>query len=166
MWGFIPQDLLDDLHRLTSPIGLEYFVDGTPVYYHYDDDDDDATSDKKLLIFGERRGGYHYTALDISNYNAPILKYSISPDILGSDQEQLGQSWATPQALEMAGHVGFHQGCFPHGRRLRYQPGCTPHGRLSTSRNRCCGRGLSMPLMPEPAPCSATLGSAATTTQP
>ena len=106
MWGFIPQDLLDDLHRLTSPIGLEYFVDGTPVYYHYDDDDDEATSDKKLLIFGERRGGYHYTALDISNYNAPILKYSISPDILGSDQEQLGQSWAIPQALEMADTTG------------------------------------------------------------
>nr|WP_320013429.1 PilC/PilY family type IV pilus protein [uncultured Desulfobacter sp.] len=101
MWGFIPQDLLGDLNLLNSPTSLKYFVDGTPVYYHYDDDNNDDTADKKLLIFGERRGGIHYTALDISNYNAPIFKYSISPDILGSNQEQLGQSWAEPLALEM-----------------------------------------------------------------
>ncbi|WP_319574491.1 hypothetical protein [uncultured Desulfobacter sp.] len=102
MWGFIPQDLLDELSRLTSPSSLEYFVDGTPVYYHYDHDTNANTADKKLLIFGERRGGNHYTVLDISDYSAPIFKYSISPDILGSGKEQLGQSWADPQALEMA----------------------------------------------------------------
>lgn len=104
MWGFIPQDLLDNLSLLESPTSLEYFVDGTPVYYHYDHDNSSGTADKKLLIFGERRGGSHYTALDISDYNAPTFKYSISPNILESDpehQEQLGQSWADPQALEM-----------------------------------------------------------------
>lgn len=100
-WGFIPQDLLGYMSLLESPTSLKYFVDGTPVYYHYDHDNDSNTADKKLLIFGERRGGSHYTALDISDYSAPIFKYSISPDILGADQEQLGQSWADPQALEM-----------------------------------------------------------------
>jgi type IV pilus assembly protein PilY1 len=106
LWGFIPQDLLGNLSLLESPTSLEYFVDGTPVYYHYDHDNNDDTADKKLLIFGERRGGSHYTALDISDYSAPIFKYSISSDILGADQEQLGQSWADPQSLEMGYTVG------------------------------------------------------------
>nr|WP_319392833.1 PilC/PilY family type IV pilus protein [uncultured Desulfobacter sp.] len=101
LWAFIPQDLLDYLSALESPTSLEYFVDGTPVYYHYDHDENTGTADKKLLIFGERRGGYSYTALDISNYTAPAFQYSIDRDILGPGQEQLGQSWATPQTLEM-----------------------------------------------------------------
>ncbi|WP_286819849.1 pilus assembly protein [Desulfobacter sp. UBA2225] len=102
LWGFIPQDLLGNLSSKVGSSGLEYFVDGTPVYYHYDHDNSSSTQDKKLLIFGERRGGKHYTALDISSYSAPAFKYSITPDILGT--EELGQSWTDPQALQM-GHM-------------------------------------------------------------
>ncbi len=108
MWGFIPQDLLGKVSRLSSPTSLEYFVDGTPVVYDYwyDDDNDPETSDKnkKLLVFGERRGGDYYTALDISDYNKPLFEYSISPDILmgTTGQETLGQSWSIPQPLKMA----------------------------------------------------------------
>ena len=106
LWGFIPQDLLNNLSLLQSPTSLEYFVDGPPVYYHYDDNG----ADKKLLIFGERRGGSHYTALDISSYSAPAFKYSITPNILGT--QQLGQSWADPQAVEMADTAGSSKDVF------------------------------------------------------
>lgn len=104
LWGFIPQDLLDNLSLLESPTSLEYFVDGTPVYYHYDHDNLASTQDKKLLIVGERRGGRYYTALDISSYDAPEFKYSIPASILqdaAASTEPLGLSWVDPQVLQM-----------------------------------------------------------------
>lgn len=100
-WGVIPRDLLDNLAPLASASTLLYYVDGSPVLYTYDHDSDAATQDKKMIIFGERRGGYHYTTLDISNYNTPLLQYEIAPEILGGGVKSLGQSWGKPQACQM-----------------------------------------------------------------
>ncbi|MDY0190199.1 MAG: hypothetical protein RBR22_05645 [Desulfuromonas sp.] len=101
LWGFIPQDLLSNLSTLNAPDDLVYFVDGNGVVYSYDDDDNTTTADKKLLLFGERRGGYSYTALDISSYNTPSFKYSIDAGHLGDESEILGQSWGEPQLCTM-----------------------------------------------------------------
>ncbi|OQY21844.1 MAG: hypothetical protein B6I37_08060 [Desulfobacteraceae bacterium 4572_35.2] len=101
LWGFIPQDLLTDLSSLNAPDDLVYFVDGNGVVYSYDDDDNATTADKKLLLFGERRGGYSYTALDISSYNAPSFKYTIEAGHLAVENEILGQSWGEPQLCTM-----------------------------------------------------------------
>lgn len=100
-WGFIPRDLLDDLAPLAAPAALLNYVDGSPAFYSYDHDSSAATPNKKMIIFGERRGGYNYTALDISDYNVPRLKYEIGPDFLGGGTKFLGQSWGKPQACKM-----------------------------------------------------------------
>lgn len=92
-WGFIPRDLLDDLAPLESPSTLLYYVDGTPVYYGY--------GNQKMIIFGERRGGYHYSALNITDYTTPYLQYEVAPNILGVGSESLGQSWGKPQGGKM-----------------------------------------------------------------
>ena len=104
-WGFIPRDLLDDLAPLEAPSSLLYYVDGTPVLYTYDHDNNATTQDKKIVICGERRGGYHYTALDVSDYNTSLLQYEIAPDILGGGISSLGQSWGKPQACQMVDHL-------------------------------------------------------------
>ena len=95
-WGYIPRDLLDKLSVLESPTQLYYFVDGSPVIYSYLDSSDA----KKILIFGERRGGYSYTALDVSDPDQPSFKYSIDSNFLGGG-EALGLSWSKPQSCQM-----------------------------------------------------------------
>lgn len=104
-WGFVPRDLLDDLAPLAAPASLLYYVDGSPSFYSYDHDGSAATPNKKMIIFGERRGGYQYTALDISDYNAPVLGYEIGPDFLGGGTKFLGQSWGKPRACKMVDHL-------------------------------------------------------------
>jgi type IV pilus assembly protein PilY1 len=105
-WGFIPPDMLPELKTLsdTSNTAHEYFVDGTPVVY------EDAS--QKILFFGERRGGDHYYALNVTNYSSPQYMYEIGPTFLhnedgngngvidgteaGSDNTVLGESWTEP----------------------------------------------------------------------
>jgi len=97
-WGFIPQDLLANLSVLESPTQLHYFVDGSPSVFTYEE----SGVEKRVLIFGERRGGYSYTALDVSNPSTPSFKYSIDSNFLSaSGGETLGQSWGKPQHCKM-----------------------------------------------------------------
>lgn len=100
-WAYVPQDLLGNIHTLPYVTSLQHYVDGTPSLYKYDHDNNSATQDKKILIFGERRGGNHYTALDISDHTSPMFKYQIKPDIFGAGLESLGQSWGTPQSVSI-----------------------------------------------------------------
>ncbi|MFK5950517.1 MAG: PilC/PilY family type IV pilus protein [Methylococcales bacterium] len=97
-WGYIPQDLLSKLSVLESPTKLYYFVDGSPVVSSLD-------SGEKILIFGERRGGYGYTALEVSDPASPSFKYSIDSNFLGGS-ETLGLSWSEPQSCQMVDSTG------------------------------------------------------------
>lgn len=106
LWAFIPPNLLQNVSALANAASLVYFVDGESTIYRYDHDKNPATADKKIILFGQRRGGYGYTALDISDYAAPKFKYSITPDILGAEQETLGQSWGSPELCR----VGYMEG--------------------------------------------------------
>jgi len=99
-WAFIPPDQLNRLNLLTN-VDHDYFVDGSPVIYQ--------NGSQKIMIFGERRGGYDYTALDISSPTAPSWLYSFGPHILDEDTgdpsnpyEQLGQSWGKPERATIA----------------------------------------------------------------
>ena len=99
-WGFIPPDQLGSLKALSdSDTTHDYFVDGSPAVY-----EDNAS---KILFFGERRGGYQYHALDITDPEAPIYKYGVGQSLLASidtdgdgnpdgTDASLGQSWASP----------------------------------------------------------------------
>ena len=100
VWGFIPPDQLSRL-KLLDNADHDYFVDGSPSIF-YRDQNHDGYTDQIILIMGERRGGNHYFALDITTYNAPIWLYSIGPDVLDRNEpepytyEALGQSWSKP----------------------------------------------------------------------
>jgi Tfp pilus tip-associated adhesin PilY1 len=85
LWAFIPPDLLPKLKNLTGNT-VEFFVDGTPRAY--------INGGMVLLIFGERRGGNHYFALDVSDPLNPRWKWEIHPGL--SDFTEMGQTWSTP----------------------------------------------------------------------
>jgi len=98
VWSFVPPDQLGRLLLLSDNApDHEYFVDGSPTVYY--------GSNQKILVIGSRRGGKSYTALDITNYNAPRYLYSIGPDVLGptpTSYEHLGQSWSRPEKVTIA----------------------------------------------------------------
>jgi len=101
-WGFIAPQQLGRLKLLDND-AHEYFMDGSPSVY--------LGASQKILIMGERRGGQHYVALDITAHNAPGWLYSIEPTILAPNDpntdtyEMLGQSWSRPQAATVATNV-------------------------------------------------------------
>jgi type IV pilus assembly protein PilY1 len=102
IWGFIAPDQLGRLKLLDND-DHDYFADGSPSVYY-------GSSNQKILIMGERRGGDHYSAVDISTYDSPGWLYSIGPNFLDpvpndpdtDIYELLGQSWSRPQAVTVA----------------------------------------------------------------
>jgi type IV pilus assembly protein PilY1 len=102
LWSFVPPEHLGRLKRLNDA-DHDYFVDGSPVVYH--------GSSQKILIIGSRRGGEHYTALDVTNYSDPRFLYQIGPNFFDPNPannpdtdsyERLGQSWARPERVTVA----------------------------------------------------------------
>jgi type IV pilus assembly protein PilY1 len=98
LWAFIPPDLLPQLKNIAEGDGHQYFVDGSPRAYILDNDGDEiiesGDGDRVIIIFGERRGGYSYTALDATDPDAPQYLWSINNTTAGF--EELGQSWSDP----------------------------------------------------------------------
>ncbi|RPJ73140.1 MAG: hypothetical protein EHM15_07565, partial [Desulfobacteraceae bacterium] len=97
LWSFVPPEHHDRLKRL-GDADHDYFVDGSPSVYY-------GSAGQKVLIIGARRGGYSYTALDVTDYNAPVYLFGIGPNVLGpspSDYERLGQSWSRPDKVVVA----------------------------------------------------------------
>lgn len=92
MWGFVPPPQLQRLQLLLNN-DHEYFVDGAPVLYEI--------NNQKILFVGERRGGNHYYALDVTTVTQPNWLYQINPDILGAGSELLGQSWSRPEVTKI-----------------------------------------------------------------
>lgn len=85
LWAFIPPDLLPKLQNLTGNT-VQFFVDGAPKAY--------VASDKVILICGERRGGDHYFALDITDPMSPKWAWEIYPGL--ADYTEMGQTWSSP----------------------------------------------------------------------
>jgi type IV pilus assembly protein PilY1 len=111
IWGFIPPDQLDRVQLLDNA-DHDYFIDGSPSVYH--------GSSQKIMIIGERRGGQHYVALDITAHDAPAWLYDIKPSILDPDlsndtdsYEMLGQSWGRAQPVAVATDVTIDESVSP-----------------------------------------------------
>ncbi len=97
LWAFIPPDLASNLPLISSS-NLVYYVDASPVIaYGKSLITGTQLFEPLYMIFGERRGGYYYTVIDISSYLSPQWKYQVGPSILyTATGETLGQSWSTP----------------------------------------------------------------------
>jgi len=91
LWAFIPPDLLNKLQALHQDV-LESFVDGSPrAYISFNAD---GSIYRAILMIGERRGGNHYYALDVTNPLVPQYIWKIGPEITGFSE--LGQTWSNP----------------------------------------------------------------------
>ena len=95
LWGFIPPEQLERLTLLSND-DHDYFVDGAPAVYN--------GISQKILFFGERRGGNHYYALNVTSASAPSYLYTVNPDLLSG--ETLGQSWCKPQICTIKTSTG------------------------------------------------------------
>jgi type IV pilus assembly protein PilY1 len=107
LWAFIPPDLLPNLKNFNSQLSsLQISVDGSPKVY--------IGSNQTILVFGERRGGNHYIALDVTNPSFPRFLWSISPNqiIQGTTItsttafQELGQTWSTPMVGQIKNGTG------------------------------------------------------------
>jgi type IV pilus assembly protein PilY1 len=97
LWAFIPPNVLDKLQALHADV-IESFVDGSPkAYLSYDSS---GQINKAILIFGERRGGNHYYALDITDPLLPKYVWEMGPDI--AVYAELGQTWSSPMIGKIA----------------------------------------------------------------
>ncbi len=101
LWAFIPSDLLPKLKNLSGNT-VEFFVDGSPKIYIETDGNGAIT--KAILICGERRGGDHYFAIDVTDPDRPKFLWEISPTerVYGTtqtattDYQELSQTWSAP----------------------------------------------------------------------
>jgi type IV pilus assembly protein PilY1 len=108
-WAFIPPDQLPRLKEMIENLGHQVYVDSTPKIYFKDTDKDgvvDTTDgDKVVLVCGERKGGFGYFALDVSDPSDPQYLWRINsyddsePGKAGPGTiiEELGQTWSEPQ---------------------------------------------------------------------
>ncbi len=109
LWGFIPPGQKYKIENVFTDAGHDYYVDGSPAIVYGDLIAGTQHFQPKYMIFGERRGGSNYYVLDITDYNLPIWKYQISPNILSDEAlggkalaEALGQSWAKAKICTLA----------------------------------------------------------------
>jgi len=101
LWTFIPPNLMNKLQALHADV-IESFVDGSPKVYI--STDSSGQINKAILIFGQRRGGDHYYALDITDPLIPKYLWKISPDM--PDYTELGQTWSSPMIGKIAYGTG------------------------------------------------------------
>jgi len=83
-WAFIPKEQFKRLHKVYASDDHYHFMDGSPTVA---DIIPDADNYSDIVICGERRGGNHYYAIDISGPLNPKYKYTYTVS---------GQSWKQP----------------------------------------------------------------------
>lgn len=98
LWAFVPPDLLPKLKRLISGGRHEIFVDGTAMVRDIWVDSDlnpgkkDASEFRTIAIFGERQGGRHYFAIDVTEPSTPAFRWSWP--LPGSREAlEMGETW-------------------------------------------------------------------------
>jgi len=95
LWTFLPKELLPNMADLYYDETInykQYGIDGdiVPVFADRNHNGQiDIGQDFVYLVFGMRRGGNNYYALDVTNKNAPKLKWI-------RNYPEFGQTWSTP----------------------------------------------------------------------
>ncbi len=116
LFAFMPRELLSNIRRLrANTLGADhvYGLDGGMTLWH-DEDPGNAdgvvnNGEKAVLFIGMRRGGGHYYALDISNYQRPTLLWQINAGDNGF--ERLAQTWSRMSL------VSLYDANYPQNRR-------------------------------------------------
>ena len=113
VWAFMPDESFAIQSKLRTNTALSsgdphpYSVDGEPAVYVLDKNRngtiDSGSSDQVILYFGLRRGGSAYYALDVTDPEAPTLKWRI--DNTDSDFAELGLSFSRPAVVEIANNT-------------------------------------------------------------
>lgn len=98
LWAFVPPDQLAKLHRLITEERHELFVDGTPMLRDVwvdaaDPGRKDADEFHTLAVVGERGGGRHVFALDVTDPARPHWRWG-HPGPGTTAALAAGQSWA------------------------------------------------------------------------
>src|SRR5260370_33991845 len=87
-WAFIPPDMMPKLQRYLINTRHDMLVDGTPMIRDiWVDGSGSTAADKQkqadefhtIAIIGEREGGRHYSALDVTNPNSPKYLWTFPP---------------------------------------------------------------------------------------
>jgi len=105
LFAFMPKRLLKNLPLLNlNSAGGEhiYGLDGAITRFHDDTNNDGIVnnSESVMLYFGMRRGGSAYYAIDVSNYERPVLKWVIDNTTPGF--EKLAQSWSRMSLINVS----------------------------------------------------------------
>ncbi len=108
-WAFIPPDQLPRLKEMTEGFVHQSYVDSPPGIYFKDMDKDglvdDTDGDRVVLVCGERKGGFGYFALDVTDPSAPQYLWRIhsyddaEPGKSGPTTviAEMGQTWSEPR---------------------------------------------------------------------
>lgn len=115
-WAFVPRDLLKRTRDLYYNAELDnpwkersYGLDGNIRVLRIDHNrngiieskDSNGKTDQVILYFGQRRGGYQYFAVDVSNKDSPKLLWS--KDYRSA---MAGESWSTPVPAKVRIKIG------------------------------------------------------------
>lgn len=109
LWAFIPPDLLPTLQNMVNlPENRNYYVDSSPKAVALDSNNqitrDAKKIEKRILVFGERKGGNHYWALDVSSPLNPKVLWKVNGDM--DDFSELGQTWSEPSFGKIKNSAG------------------------------------------------------------
>ncbi|HEY4715844.1 MAG TPA: hypothetical protein VII00_01935, partial [bacterium] len=112
-WAFIPPDQLPKLKNLTQSGKHTYFLDSTPwirdIWTDLNDDNIKQCGSiadceyRTLLISGERGGGTHYFAIDVTDVSTPEFRW-IFPQPCSEDSLRMGETYS--ESLPLPPPVG------------------------------------------------------------
>jgi len=94
-WSFVPRELLVNFNELYVNDNVDYKnygLDGDVIPVVYDADNDgviESGTDFVYLLFGMRRGGDNYYMIEVTNPDAPKLRWIRT-------YPELGQTWSAP----------------------------------------------------------------------
>jgi type IV pilus assembly protein PilY1 len=86
LWAFVAPDFMDTLKKLAvRSAPHEFYLDSSPIVT----DVKIGGNWKTIAVFGERRGGFVYTALDITDTTNPQFLWSFT-------DSKMGETWSEP----------------------------------------------------------------------
>lgn len=105
VFSFIPQETLA-LQRVVADNlagnGKAYGIDGSINSLVIDVNENgiiEKSTDKVYIFFGQRRGGNHYYAMDVTDRDKPLLMWVINGG--KGDFKELGQTWSSAQVKKI-----------------------------------------------------------------